>query len=132
MDNAESVKLFYLSYNPIYLQDAMKIARFSLFTTIVIFLLACSGNYNELLVGTWRNDVEFGKSAHTYNADGSYLFEYSHGANDTGTWRIDGSTLYLKQIDDDFEFEQELTQLNDDKMVILMAGRFESSYSRTN
>lgn len=106
------------------------------FTTTLLLLAAtllmfssCSKSNEELLVGTW-NEIETGESVLHYYNNKTYKFEYDNDDVEVGKWRIEGTTLYTTTEGSDEELSEELTVLDEKKMVVTIGGMFQTTYER--
>lgn len=97
--------------------------------TLLIFF-SCSKSNEELLVGTW-NETETGESVLNYYENGTYKFEYDNGKFETGKWHVEDKTLYTVVDDTDEELNEELTVLDETKMVVTIGGMFQTIYKRS-
>lgn len=95
----------------------------------VLTLFSCSKSNDELLVGTWH-EVETGESIVNYSENGTYSFDYDNGNSEIGKWRIEGKTLYTIAEGSDEELDEELTVLDDTKLVVTIGGMFQTTYER--
>lgn len=102
---------------------------FSIIFTITL-VSSCAETKDQLLIGTWE-EVETGNSKLVYNADGTFFYDFADGTSDHGTWRFDGSTLYIRGKGRGAqELEEEVTTLNHKEMVSVVAGMFQTKYKR--
>ena len=99
------------------------------FTTLSLMLFSCGPSYNELIIGTW-NEIETDESVDHYNADGTFHFDLDNGKTEDGTWRIEGSTLYTKYEGDEEEIADEITQLDEENLVVTFQEMFQTKYTR--
>lgn len=102
-----------------------------LFFSISFSLLSCSKSNEELLVGTWH-EIETGESILHYKEDGTYTFNYDNGNSESGKWRIEGSTLYTIVDGSKEELNEELTVLDETKLVVTIGGMFQTTYEKVN
>jgi hypothetical protein len=101
----------------------------SLFGIIAFTLFSCSKSNDELIVGTWQ-EIETGESILKYNKNGTYSFEYDNGNTESGKWRIKDKTLFTIIDGSDEELNEELTILDETKLVVTIGGRFQTSYEK--
>ena len=106
-----------------------KLKTFLAVSTLSLLLFACGADNKELLVGTW-NEIETGESVSHYNADGTFEFNYDDGKTDKGTWRVEGSTLYTTYEGDEEELSEEISQLDDENLVVIVGNMFQTKYKR--
>lgn len=99
------------------------------FVSIFIILYSCSSSKEDLLVGTW-NEIETGESVLNYYDNGTYKFEYDNGNFETGKWRIDGKTLFTIVDETEEELNEEITVLDETKLVLTIGGMFQTTYNR--
>jgi len=100
-----------------------------------MFIISCFGcnnvsEYSSLIIGTWTNKVEYGRTSYIYNTDKSYVYEYDDGKTNVGTWRIEGEMLIQTEKGDDYEHVSEIMSLNEEELVLLMMERYQSTYLR--
>lgn len=108
----------------------MKIFKFLALCGMIVFsLVACSSSNDELLIGTWH-EVETGESVVEYKANGTYQFDYDNGNTESGKWRIEGKTLYTTVDGSDEELNEELTVLDESKLVVTIGGMFQTTYEK--
>lgn len=107
------------------------IRKLLLSALVAISLISCSKSNDELLVGTWH-EIETGESIIKYSENGTYTFNYDNGNSETGKWRIDGKTLYTTVDGSVEELDEELTVLDDSKLVVTIGGMFQTTYERVN
>lgn len=96
---------------------------------VALTLFSCSKSNDELLVGTWH-EVETGESIVKYSEDGTYSFDYDNGNSETGKWRVEGKTLYTISEGSDEELDEEITVLDESKLVVTIGGMFQTTYER--
>lgn len=108
----------------------MKFFKLILLAAFVAFtVFSCSKSNDELLVGRWH-EVETGESIVQYTENGTYSFDYDNGNSETGKWRIEGKTLYTIAEGSDEELDEEITVLDDSKLVVTIGGMFQTTYER--
>lgn len=108
----------------------MKPNKLLLLVTLTAFtLFSCSKSNEDLLVGTW-NEIETGESVLHYYEDGTYKFEYDNESFETGKWRIEEKTLYTIVDNTEEELNEELTVLDETKMVVTIGEMFQTTYER--
>ena len=115
----------------------MKFLQLPFLALTILIVSSCEDpnieHYNELVVGTWRNEAAGSEGKLSYDADGTYLFDYGPEDRKTGTWRMNQSILYTKETGKEDEIEQEISQLNENRMVIhlhLFQTTYEASYTK--
>jgi len=96
---------------------------------LIFSVLSCSKSNDELLVGSWH-EVETGESIVKYDKNGTYIFKYDNGRSETGKWRIDGKTLYTTEEGADEELSEEISVLDETKLVVTIGGMFQTTYAR--
>lgn len=99
------------------------------FTLLTLIISSCGKSNDELLVGTW-NEVQTGETVLHYYENGTYKFEYDDDDVEVGKWRIEGTTLYTITEGTDEELNEELTVLDEKKMVVTIGGMFQTTYER--
>ena len=108
----------------------MRSFKLLLFSAVMAFtVFSCSKSKDELIVGTWH-EVETGESIVKYTKNGMYSFDYDNGHSETGKWRIDGKTLYTIAEGSDEELDEEITVLDESKLVLTIGGMFQTTYER--
>ncbi len=107
----------------------MKTLRIFAFAAIALIMTACGKSNEELIVGTW-NEHETGTTVVIYNADHSYHVDYEGGDKEDGTWRIEGTTLYLKESGSDEELDSEIGTLDEETLTEVIGGMFQTTYKR--
>jgi len=111
-------------------QLKMRSFKLLLFSAVMAFtVFSCSKSKDELIVGTWH-EVETGESIVKYTKNGMYSFDYDNGNSETGKWRIDGKTLYTIAEGSDEELDEEITVLDESKLVLTIGGMFQTTYER--
>lgn len=98
--------------------------------TLLFLVFSCSRSKDETIVGTW-NEVETGNSELIFKADHTYIFNYDDGRTDQGKWRIERDILCTTEDGSNIELEEELSVLNEEKMVSVIGGMFQTTYERS-
>lgn len=98
------------------------------------FLVACSSDNGELLIGKWR-EIETGSSLMEFNQNGTYTTSFDDGTKEKGKWHVDGDQLFTKSQGTDEEFPQDIAELTDEKLIVQVSAfgmTLQTKYKREN
>ena len=98
-------------------------------TLIALFLFSCGSNKKDLIVGKWK-EVETGSAISEYKSDGTYFITFDDGKTEEGKYRIDGDILYNTIKGDTNEVFATLGTLDENNLVQIIGGQFQTKYTR--
>lgn len=98
-----------------------------IFLSIILF--SCGSDNSQLIIGKW-NEVDTGESVCNYNADGTFEHNLDNDKTEKGTWRVEGNQLFTTYEGGEELPADEIAQLDKENLVIVIAGRFQTSYKR--
>lgn len=107
----------------------LKLLLATIFLSIILF--SCGADNSQLLIGKWK-EVETGESICNYNADGTFEHNLDNGKTEKGTWRVEGNQLFTTYEGDEELPGDEITQLDENNLVVVIAGMFQTKYERAD
>lgn len=96
---------------------------------VSLIVFGCGTDKSQLLIGKWK-EVETGESICNYNADGTFVNNLDNGKTEKGKWRIKGNELYITYEGDEELPGDEIAQLDENNLVVVIAGMFQTKYER--
>ena len=105
----------------------LKLVVTTIFLSLILF--SCGSDNSKLIVGKWR-EVETGESVFNYKADGTFENNLDNGKTETGKWRIEGNQLFITYEEDEELPGDEISQLDEDNLVVVIAGMFQTKFER--